>query len=280
MVGQSWWHLLRRELSAPGLKLLDVLSFGSLFMRKVLQMKPIVITAATTRELALLIDNMGKTVRFGTGHRELYEGRVDGRNVVLAETGIGKVNTAVAVTRLLERFKPGLLINTGCAGAYEGSGLQVGDLALATTEIYGDEGVETAAGWEPLELIGIPLVTRQGKNYFNKFPLSAWAAEKAAQLAARKGVPLHRGTFVTVSTCSGTAARGAEMMRRAGGICENMEGAAAAHVALIYGVDCLEIRGISNMVEERDLSRWNIPLAVEKAQRFILKFIEAATDPH
>ncbi len=243
-------------------------------------MKPIVITAATTRELALLIDNMGKSVRFGTGHRELYEGRVDGRKVVLAETGIGKVNTAVAVTRLLERFKPGLLINTGCAGAYEGSGLHVGDLALATTETYGDEGVETVAGWEPLELIGIPLVTRQGKNYFNKFPLSAWAAEKAAQLAARKGVPLHRGTFVTVSTCSGTAARGAEMARRAGGICENMEGAAAAHVALIYGVDCLEIRGISNMVEERDLSRWDIPLAVENVQRFILKFIEAATDPH
>src|SRR6266568_1721461 len=137
-------------------------------------MKPIVITAATTRELALLIDNMGESVRFGTGHRELYEGRVDGRKVVLAETGIGKVNTAVAVTRLLERFKPGLLINTGCAGAYEGSGLQLGDLATATTETYGDEGVETAAGWEPLELIGIPLVTRQGKNYFNKFPLSAW----------------------------------------------------------------------------------------------------------
>jgi futalosine hydrolase len=40
-------------------------------------------------------------------------------------------------------------------------------------------------------------------------------------------------------------------------------------------VDCLEIRGISNMVEDRDLSRWNIPLAVENAQRFVLKFIEA-----
>ena len=54
-----------------------------------------------------------------------------------------------------------------------------------------------------------------------------------------------------------------------------MEGAAAAQVALRYGVDCLEIRGISNMVEDRDLLRWNISLAVENAQSFVLKFIEA-----
>jgi futalosine hydrolase len=43
---------------------------------------------------------------------------------------------------------------------------------------------------------------------------------------------------------------------------------------LDYGVDCLEVRGVSNMVEDRDLSRWNLPLAVEKAQRFIIKYLE------
>ena len=54
-----------------------------------------------------------------------------------------------------------------------------------------------------------------------------------------------------------------------------MEGAAAAQVALQYGIDCLEVRGVSNMVEDRDLSRWDIPLAAEQAQRFILRYIEA-----
>jgi futalosine hydrolase len=37
----------------------------------------------------------------------------------------------------------------------------------------------------------------------------------------------------------------------------------------------MEIRGISNMVEDRDLSRWDIAGAAEKAQRFVLRFIEA-----
>ena len=37
----------------------------------------------------------------------------------------------------------------------------------------------------------------------------------------------------------------------------------------------VELRGVSNLVEDRDLSRWNIPLAVERAQKFALQFISA-----
>jgi futalosine hydrolase len=65
------------------------------------------------------------------------------------------------------------------------------------------------------------------------------------------------------------------MFCRFSGICENMEGAAVAQVASLYGVDCMEIRGISNLVEDRDLSRWNIPLAMELAQKFTMQFIGA-----
>ncbi|NTW99702.1 MAG: hypothetical protein HGB35_07220, partial [Geobacteraceae bacterium] len=41
----------------------------------------------------------------------------------------------------------------------------------------------------------------------------------------------------------------------------------------------LEIRGISNQVEERDLKKWDIPRAVEAAQRFVLKYIEEIDRP-
>jgi futalosine hydrolase len=53
-----------------------------------------------------------------------------------------------------------------------------------------------------------------------------------------------------------------------------MEGAAIALVALRYGIPSLEIRGISNLVEDRDMSRWDIPAAVERCQRFLIKIIE------
>lgn len=237
-------------------------------------MKPVLVTASTPQELDHLTRTLqAREVDAGLPFL-LHEGSVGKGRVLLAVTGIGKVNTASAITALIGRHQPGLIINTGCAGAYAGSGLAVGDLALASVEVFGDEGVLTPAGWEPLDLIGIPVLERKEKRYFNEFPLSLLASEKALRLGVALGLPVRRGRFVTVSTCSGSAVRGAELASRFGAVCENMEGAAAAQVALMYGVDCLEVRGVSNLVEDRDLSRWDIRLAVERAQRFILKYIE------
>ena len=238
-------------------------------------MKPIIVTAATFGELSQLISTLGSGTRIQLGRRDIYEGTLGGWRVILAITGIGKVNAASTVTALLEHFEPELLINTGCAGAYPGSGLTVGDLALATAETMGDEGVVIPDGWHSLELIGIPVLSRNGENFFNRFPLSRWAVDKASHVAQSAGLHLVQGIFATVSTVSGTTAHGADLSRRSGAICENMEGGSVAQVAAIYGVDCLEIRGISNLVEDRDLSRWDIPLAVERAQQFIHQLIGA-----
>ena len=238
-------------------------------------MKPIIVTAATHPELSLMIAELETGGRLHVGRREIYEGSLGGWRTLLAVTGIGKVNAASTATALLEHFTPEIMINIGCAGAYPECGLAVGDLALATEEVFGDEGVVAPDGWHSMELIGIPVVSKSGEDYFNRFPLTRWAVDKAAHVAETGGLTLHRGAFVTVSAVSGSAARGAEMFRRFSGVCENMEGAAVAQVAALYGVDCMEVRGISNMVEDRDLSRWNIPLAAEQAQKFILHFIGA-----
>jgi futalosine hydrolase len=238
-------------------------------------LKTIVVTAATIAELSLLAEEMGAVAKRIRGVPGIYEKIFPEKRVILAETGMGKVNAALSTVSLVCACNPDLLVNTGCAGAYEESGLSVGDLALACTEIYGDEGVQTLTGWQPLDYIGIPLVEIGGKRYFNEIPLAFSPAEKALRFAEMCGTGLMKGRFVTVSTCSGTSARGAELAGRYKAICENMEGAALAHVALCYGLECLEIRGVSNMVENRDLSRWDIGKAAENVQRFILAFLES-----
>ena len=238
-------------------------------------MKPIIVTAATATEISLLISRLEGGGRIFTGHREIHEGMLAGRSVLLAVTGITKVNTASAITALLEHYEPELLINTGCAGAYPAGGLGVGDLAIATSEVFGDEGVMAPDGWHSMELIGIPSLAKNDLDYFNRFPVTRWAIDKAVHVAGAEGIAIHQGGFITVSTASGTNRSGEEIYQRFGGICENMEGAAAAQVALLYGTDFMEIRGVSNMVENRDPARWDIPLAVERAQKFILQFIAA-----
>ncbi|MCG2813516.1 MAG: hypothetical protein L6245_02435, partial [Thermodesulfovibrionales bacterium] len=81
------------------------------------------------------------------------------------------------------------------------------------------------------------------------------------------------GTFVTVSTATGTGRRAREIEKRFDAICENMEGAAVAHVCAMYGIPMLEIRGISNIVEDRDRSKWDVKTAAENCQKTVLTFL-------
>jgi futalosine hydrolase len=57
-----------------------------------------------------------------------------------------------------------------------------------------------------------------------------------------------------------------------------MEGAAAAHVSRLYEVPFLEIRGISNLVEDRRTEDWDLPLAATNAQRAGMELLCRSAD--
>lgn len=238
-------------------------------------MDSIVISAATDGELSVLIARYGARQHPSTLPLNIHDIQIGGKWILLANTGIGKALAASSTTALIHAFSPAMIINTGCAGAYAGSGLETGDLALATCEIFADEGVETPEGWQSLEKMGISLRGKNGPGFGNEIPLSAALVGKARRIATRDGFKFKAGKFLTVSTCSGSSTRGAVLIKRYGGVCENMEGAAVALTASLYGIPFLEVRGISNIVEDRDLSRWDIPLAVASASNFIEQFLES-----
>lgn len=234
----------------------------------------VLVLASMEKEIALLARELGAAMVDDEAPRKTWIAEYNTQKIYLVLTGMGKVNAAINTTRAIERYRPTLIINTGCGGAYGNSGLGVGDLAIATAEVYGDEGVLTVNGWHTLEIIGIPSVERKGNRYSNEFPISMELAARAFQFASSLGLPVKRGKFITVSTCSGTKIRGEELEKRFSGICENMEGAAIAHASLLYDIPLLEVRGISNMVEDRDITKWDIPRSVEMTQRFLFKLFE------
>jgi len=197
-----------------------------------------------------------------------YKGSLAGRPVIVVVSGIGKVNASHAATRLILEHKPGLVMNIGVGGAYASAGLAIGDIAIAEKEIYGDEGVMLGDGLHDVTCIGIPLLQKGRKKYFNEFPLDRKLMRKAVTSIDTDGAAFafRSGPFVTVSACTGTARRAQEIEERFHAVCENMEGAAIAHVCARYGIPLVEMRGISNLVRDRDLSGWNISLAAENCQ--------------
>jgi futalosine hydrolase len=209
------------------------------------------------------------------GATELETAQLRSSRFPVVVTGIGAVNAAHALTRYLASHPtPSVVIQTGVAGAFVPAGIPVGAVVLADTEIYGDLGVLTTGGWQPMELIGIPLVAaRDGQPArFNYFPLDKALVARAA--AAGGSLIARTGPFLTLSMVTGVRTLGDELHERFGAICESMEGAAAAHICALNDVPFLEVRGISNLVEDRDREKWKLKEAAEAAQKVALKLAE------
>ena len=237
--------------------------------------------------------------------RPWHLGSLCGKSVLLIEGGVGQVNTAAALTLALTRHDPAVILQFGVGGAYVRSGLEAGDLAIATEECYGDTGVLTPEGWMDLEQMGFPMIPARsgrtdahgqvgaheqagaheraeqtlGKPLYNRIPLDVRRADHIRRSldSGLEGLSTHQvvsGPFVTVQQCSGVQADGDTLAARFGGICENMEGAAAAHVSAANGIPFVEIRGISNRVVDRDLSQWDLPLAVRRCHQAVERIVE------
>jgi futalosine hydrolase len=228
-------------------------------------------------EANALLDRLSGGSTAEIGSKKFVEGMLGDRAVVLCIGGMGKVNAAHTATLAITRYEPAALIVFGIGGAYPSGRARVGDIAIARKEIAGDEGVLTHEGFKDTEYIGIPLLKTAASGIYNTYPADPALVDRAsAALASRPAAGnAHIGDFVTLSTCTGTLERARELEQRYNALCENMEGAAAAHVAMAHGTPWLEVRGISNIVEDRDFLKWDIPRAAREAQHAVIRIIES-----
>jgi futalosine hydrolase len=209
------------------------------------------------------------------GSKTVTGGVLGNKKVLLCVGGMGKVNAAHTAT-ILAQYQPKAIIMFGIGGAYPSSGAKVGDVALAKEEIAGDEGVVTLDGFKDTEFIGIPLLKTSESIIYSTYQADESLLARSRETLAPKnsGFAVHSGTFVTLSTCTGTNARAKELEKLYRGLCENMEGAAVAQVAAYHKIPWMELRGISNIVEDRDIKKWDVAAAARAAQQSLIAILE------
>lgn len=194
----------------------------------------------------------------------LAELSADSSSCITLVTGVGPVETSVRLTRFLcTNTQPiRAAVNFGIGGAYlqpEGKKQPaLLDICLAEQEVLGDLG------------ICLP----EGMDYFDRsltgelvFPMDGELFWRCRQFLDGLGTVCHSGSFITVGGISGTLRRGEMLRSRWQGLCENMEGAAAARVCREFAVPFLEIRAVSNFVEDRNPANWRLHEACRKAAR-------------
>ena len=188
------------------------------------------------------------------------------RNLYLAHLGVAKVNTAAGLALAVSTLKPERVVQFGIAGAFAGAGLRPCQVAVATQETHMDTGVQLENEWHDMAALGFPL--RPG--HFNTFGTDADLTRTLADLTGATPSP-----FGTSETVTGSFSRAKQLFRRFGVSTESMEGAAAAQVCTALGVPFAELRGVSNVVGERDKANWRLRGAVEATNEAVLTYLRA-----
>jgi adenosylhomocysteine nucleosidase len=182
---------------------------------------------------------------------------LDGRPVVLAQAGIGKVNTATVATLLAARFGARTLVFSGVAGGLDPE-LAIGDVVIAERAVQHDAGVIEEERLHPYQAGHVPFFNptpelgyavrpdlleqvRARLERLDLAPLSAAAGGTGRRPKLVYGTILAGDQFIH---CEATRVR---LQREFAAQAVAMEGGALAQVAERLGVPWLEIRALSDL---------------------------------
>jgi adenosylhomocysteine nucleosidase len=218
---------------------------------------PIGLICAIPQELIELRAALDHDERTAIGGFGFDRGRLDGQPVVLAEAGIGKVNTAAVATLLAARFEARILVFSGVAGGLDPT-LHIGDVVIATRAIQHDCGVIENERLQPYQAGHVP--------FFNPVDELGYAIERA--LLERVRARLEGLTLPPLSALAGGEGRRPQLVygtvlagdqyihceatrerlhREFDAQAVAMEGAALAQVAGRLAAPWLEIRALSDL---------------------------------
>ena len=201
------------------------------------------IIVAMEKELEQLLTIVEDMKKESHGGRTYATGRVGNNEVVIQQSGIGKVNAAIGAVEMLNAYTPDILVSTGVAGGADTS-LEVGNVVVGNAYCYHDAycGEECAKG----QILGQPA------RYVCKEQLVDKALSLKCNTKVRSGLIVSGDWFVdSREKMRGILDDFAEAMA------VDMESCALAQTCHIYDTPFVSFRIISD-----------IPLKDHKAQMY------------
>ncbi len=156
--------------------------------------------------------------------------------------GVGPVEAAARTATAIASERPDLVLHVGIAGARRHLGLAAGALVLGTSSRYSDLAVP--ASLAPAEL---------------------FAPAALVEAIARAFPDAYQCGIGTSARVGGTTDCDVEAM----------EGFAVLRAAALAGVPAIEVRTISNAIEEQDRARWSFATAFAAITAATPRLVEA-----
>lgn len=216
----------------------------------------LLIAAATSFEIELFTAHLQRKFQeIDTNHY-----CKDNLEVYVCITGIGSMQTTFHLMEVIGKFNPHFCLQAGVAGTFNKE-TALGSLVIVREEMLGDLGVDDNGRFRDMFEIELmqankkPYVDKRLVNMFQDFPL-------------RLNLPFVSG--ITVNTVSGSQSNIDHRAEYFEPDVETMEGAAFHYVCLKKRIPFLQVRAISNYVEPRDRSKWQMKLAIENLNEWMI----------
>lgn len=194
------------------------------------------IIGAMQEEIEILKNDMVDLVTEKQAHVEIYKGSLYGKEVVLMQSGIGKVNAAICATLLIKEYNPDIIINTGSAGGL-GADLAVGDIVISQDVLHHDV-VATAFGYELGQVPGMPA----------RYAADSHLIQIAEQAINNNDLTAHIGLIVSGDSFIGSAEQKLAILNNfSESLAVEMEAAAVAQTCHQFNVPFIITRAISDL---------------------------------
>ena len=195
------------------------------------------IIGAMESEVTTLIPALTDHAETKIGIVVYHTGKLDGRDVVIARSGAGKVNAALTAAEMIRTFGAKAIVNTGVAGGLEET-LNPEDAVIATDLVQHD--YDTTPFDPPGCISGIGQV---------KIPVDPAMASAAAKAARELGMRVLEGTVASGDQFISDGKKKEWIRDTFGALACEMEGAAIAQACYLLGVRCAVIRTVSDRAD-------------------------------
>lgn len=185
--------------------------------------------------------------------------------IELLVTGSGSTFTAFHLGKMLPLDNWDLAINLGICGSFNKE-FTIGTTVNVVTDTFGDLGAEDDEAF--LDAFELNLLDA------DTFPFKdGWISNSQNSMyQAIQSLPKVKG--ITMNTVSGNEKSIARLIPKFQADVESMEGASFMYCCMKESIPFLQLRTISNYVQKRDKSTWNIPLAIKNLNDTTISLLE------
>ena len=253
------------------------------------QDRPYLVLYAFEEEGWFLGDKMDIARRDKVLGRQVFSGGLSGKEIVLAESGMGMTNAAMMTQMLIDLYHPKAVIFTGIAGAVDTS-VHIGDIVVCQSWITHDYVYHGANGPEPnLVSVYSPLIDSMAR--FQDFPVESLMFKKAGALVGEefpfKGVDNRKprlqigGIGVSGNAFIDNREKRIWLKDIFDAKITDMETAAVAQVCFVNGLPFIAFRSASDLAGGSGSESAKIELdqffevAAENSATVVMKFLES-----